>query len=354
MNRDNYIGGSISTRLYEKNLLSRNDLERLNDYDDLEDVLGALNDSSYREAIQELNRPEEYEKILENELAKSYDLIESTSGKENLLQYFREKYNFHNLKVMVREIAQDEAYGHLYSDVGNLDLAYIKRMLSDEDDKELGFLESLDIDGYNRIEKEDNPNDDYLDYAKDALDKFYETNNPKYIDMTLDKRYYEQLLKDANDIGLEDLIKYTKERIDLINVKTLMRIKAQDISIEDLKDALIDGGYIKLEKFDDLYSDSISQIPSMLADENIYDYIEKAIDPDKSMDENLLDLEKAIDDHQMDYSRKAKSLTYGPEVLINYIISKETEIKNLRIILVSKLNSLPKEFTLERLREAYA
>jgi len=39
---------------------------------------------------------------------------------------------------------------------------------------------------------------------------------------------------------------------------------------------------------------------------------------------------------------------------MNYIISKETEIKNLRIILVSKLNSLPREFTLERLRETYA
>ena len=56
MNRDNYIGGSISTRLYEKNLLTKNDLERLNDYDDLGEVLAALNDSSYREAIQALNR----------------------------------------------------------------------------------------------------------------------------------------------------------------------------------------------------------------------------------------------------------------------------------------------------------
>lgn len=33
MKRDDYIGGSISARIYEKNLLSKNDLERLNDYD---------------------------------------------------------------------------------------------------------------------------------------------------------------------------------------------------------------------------------------------------------------------------------------------------------------------------------
>ena len=354
MNRDNYIGGSISTRLYEKNLLTRNDLERLNDYDTLGEVLGALNDSSYREAIQSLNRDEEYENILDSELKNSYELIESTSGEKELLQYFREKYNFHNLKVMVREIVQSETYTHLYSDVGNIDLTYIKKMLSDEDNIEVGFLESLDIEGYEPFNKSVNPNDTYLDYAKDSLNRFRETNNPRYIDVVLDKHYYEQLLKDAKEIDLDELTKYTKERIDLINVKTLMRIKAQEGSLDDLKDALIDGGYIDLERFDDFYAVDINQIVVKLSNENINKYLVNAIDNDKSMDENLLDLEKSIDDHQMDYSRKAKSMTYGPEILMNYIISKETEIKNLRIILVSKLNSLPKEFTLERLREAYA
>ena len=90
-----------------------------------------------------------------------------------------------------------------------------------------------------------------------------------------------------------------------------------------------------------------------LSNENINKYVVNALDGDKTMNQNLLDLEKSIDDHQMDYSRLAKQMTYGPEVLMNYIISKEAEIKNLRIILVSKLNSLPKDFTLERLRETY-
>lgn len=42
MKRDNYIGGSISTRIYENNLLTRTDLERLNDYNSVEEVLSAL------------------------------------------------------------------------------------------------------------------------------------------------------------------------------------------------------------------------------------------------------------------------------------------------------------------------
>lgn len=54
-----------------------------------------------------------------------------------------------------------------------------------------------------------------------------------------------------------------------------------------------------------------------------------------------------------DYTRDSKMITFGPEVLMNYVISKETEIKNLRILLVSKLNKLDKEFTLEKLRKSY-
>ena len=353
MNRDNYIGGSISTRIRENNLLTSNDLERLNDYNSVEDVLNALSDSSYRDAIQNLNRPEEYEKILDEELKNSYDLIENTASDDNILQYFRERYNFHNLKVLVREIAQDESYANLYNDIGNIDLAYIKRHLS-SDNIEVGFLESLEIEGYEPFNKSVNENDTYVEYGKKALAKFRETNNPKDIDITLDKAYYEKLLIDAKEIDLEELTKYTKERIDLINIKTLLRIKAQGNEASDLSEALIDGGYIEPERLVELAPADINHIVVKLSNENINKYLVRALDDEKTLDQNLLDLEKAIDDHQMDYSRLAKSMTYGPEVLMNYIISKEAEIKNLRIILVSKLNSLPKEFTLERLRETYA
>lgn len=353
MNRDNYIGGSISTRIRENNLLTSNDLERLNDYNSVEDVLNALIDSSYRDAIQNLNRPEEYEKILDEELKNSYELIENTASDDNILQYFRERYNFHNLKVLVREIAQDEFYANLYNDIGNIDLDYIKRHLS-SDNIEVGFLESLEIEGYEPFNKSVNENDTYVEYGKDALKKFRQTNNPKDIDITLDKAYYEKLLIDAKEIDLEELTKYTKERIDLINIKTLLRIKAQGNEASDLSEALIDGGYIEPERLVELAPADINHIVVKLSNENINKYIVRALDDEKTLDQNLLDLEKAIDDHQMDYSRLAKSMTYGPEVLMNYIISKEAEIKNLRIILVSKLNSLPKEFTLERLRETYA
>jgi len=328
MNRDNYIGGSISTRIYENNLLSKNDLERLVDYDSLSEVLNALSDSSYRESIQNLNRDEEYEKILDDELKKSYKLIENTANDSNILDYFRERYNFHNLKVLLKEIIQKENYSNLYSDLSNIDLAYIKKELLNEDGLDKDFLETLDIEGYEPFNKSDNPSESYLEDAKEALAIFDESKNPKDLEISLDKAYYTKLLEDAKAIDLEELTRFTKERIDLINLKTMLRVKSKSSDIEELNSALIDGGYIEKERFDEIFPQEIDQIVVSLSNENINKYVVNAIDGDKTMDQNLLDLEKSIDDHQMDYSRLAKQMTYRPEVLMNYIISKEAEIKN--------------------------
>ena len=96
-----------------------------------------------------------------------------------------------------------------------------------------------------------------------------------------------------------------------------------------------------------------NEIVSKTSSLKVNTYLKKSLDRDKKDSENLLDLEKAIDDHFMDFAKNAKSMTYGPEVLLGFLIAKEQEIKNLRIIFISKLNSLPKDFTRERLRETY-
>ena len=61
-----------------------------------------------------------------------------------------------------------------------------------------------------------------------------------------------------------------------------------------------------------------------------------------------------MDDYIVSLTKEAKKINYGPEVPFAYLMAKENEIRNLRILLVSKLNNLPKNFIKERLRETYA
>lgn len=330
MKRDDFIGASISTRIYEDDLVK--DFYRLNELDSLSEIMNVLSDSSYGRYIQELRRPEEYEEILSKELVRVYDKIEDITPDKNLTDYLREKYNFHNLKVLVKEIIQDEDYK--YSPMGNIDVDYLKRQILKTDEKD--------------IFEEDEENI-YLTYLKRAIDAYEDRKDPAMIDISLDKSYYERELDIANATGMDSLINYTKEAIDLINVKTLLRVR----NLDQLGDCLIDGGFIDKDRFLEMYKLDMTGLLIKMSNDKIYPYLAKALDNDKGEVENLLNLEKAIDDHFMDFAKASKAVTYGPEVLLAYLISKEQEIKNLRIIFISKLNGLSKEFTKDRLREAY-
>lgn len=353
MNKDDYISASISTRMYEKNLLTRTDLERLNDYDSLREVLNQLNETIYRGSINDLDRPEEYEKILKDELKRVYKVIEDIAPDKEIIDYMKEKYIFHNLKVLVKELIQDKDYSSLYLEMGDIDLAYIKKNLIKEDRKSNFFdkVASLSSDKEDDLGKDSR--DLYLDYAQKALSTYGETKNPQDIDISLDKSYYEKLLLDAKALDLDTLIDFTRETIDLINLKSLLRVKSQGEDMETLEKTLIEGGFIEPIKFKEYFSYEINQLIGSLSNAKVGGYVKDSLKDDLDLDDNILALEKAIDSHMTDYTRDSKMITFGPEVLMNYVISKETEIKNLRILLVSKLNKLDKEFTLEKLRKSY-
>src|SRR5699024_742795 len=125
-----------------------------------------------------------------------------------------------------------------------------------------------------------------------------------------------------------------------------------EASKKTLDMALIEGGNIDLKEFDGLLNEDLAQYKESFSRYKINKYVERAFEKNNPSDA-MLDLEKSIDDYQMDTVKVAKTVTYGPEVIFAYIVSKETEIKNLRIILISKLNSLSRDFIKERLRESY-
>ena len=64
-------------------------------------------------------------------------------------------------------------------------------------------------------------------------------------------------------------------------------------------------------------------------------------------------LEKLCDDMRMKYIRDARYVSFGIEPVCGFLIAKESEIKNLRMILTGMLAGTAKEVTKERLREAY-
>ena len=68
---------------------------------------------------------------------------------------------------------------------------------------------------------------------------------------------------------------------------------------------------------------------------------------------SITHFEKQADDLLTAYLQQGKLRPFGLEPLIGYLYAKEVEIKNIRMILVGKINGLPTELIRERLRDVY-
>jgi V/A-type H+-transporting ATPase subunit C len=64
-------------------------------------------------------------------------------------------------------------------------------------------------------------------------------------------------------------------------------------------------------------------------------------------------LEKLSDDYITAYLKQGKWMPFGFEALVGYLWAKEIEIKNIRLVLVGKINRLPAEAIRERIRNVY-
>ena len=64
-------------------------------------------------------------------------------------------------------------------------------------------------------------------------------------------------------------------------------------------------------------------------------------------------VERAIDNLLLETIAPAKSIPLGIEPLIGYLLAKEREILNLRLVITGKLNKLPEETVRRRLRNVY-
>jgi V/A-type H+-transporting ATPase subunit C len=68
----------------------------------------------------------------------------------------------------------------------------------------------------------------------------------------------------------------------------------------------------------------------------------------------LTTFERRADDYVNTYIKKVKLSPLGVEIVVAYIVARRTELKNVRIAMVGKINKIANEAIKERLRECYA
>lgn len=327
MDREDFIQSSVRIRYAEKKLLTKQQLERLVDAKNLEETIKFLNETSYSSEIAKLDRIENYEKALSEVLNQTYKEVTEISPEDSLVEILKYKYLYHNLKVCIKENILKENFASMYCTLDENEIINFREKVFDS-------------------------NEEISNYYKECLELFEKSNDPQDIDIFLDKKCFEKIIDLSIKFELNMVEEYFKSMVDFINIKTFIRCKKQNQLKDVLDKCLINGGEIQVSEISNIFFGEIEDLASKFKFYKIGKVIVSIIEEYKNTG-SLNNFEKYVDDYLLDIIKGTKSINYGAEVIFSYLIAKEIEIKNLRLILVGKVNDLSVEFIRERLRGVY-
>lgn len=331
MKAEDFIQSSATVRIYETKLLNSQFLARMADAKDFEEAIKMLSETVYQGHLSRIDDPRNYGQALDEELTKTYETVREMNQGEYVYNFQTLRYSFHNLKVLVKEHILGEDFSNMLSKLGTVNPTEVRAQL-----KSGSFNNDVE----------------FMDYVKAVMDDYEEYKDPQRIDIMLDKFYLKEALKYAEKMNFKLFIEYAKDLSDVSNIKSILRAKNQHKDLNFVKGILVDTGRVDPEFLLTIYNEDIETILERLLTTSISPVIRGELDNYRTTGK-LQGIEKALENHLMERVKESKGITYGPEILFAYLQSKEAEIKNLRIILTSKLNGLSNEDIRERLRDGY-
>lgn len=319
-------------RVYETKLLDKSKLDRMIDADSAEEALKVLQETEYGNLVSSIKRANEYELILSEELNKLFNLMYEISPVKALVDLMSIKYDYQNIKVILKGIFLKEDLSHLIMSVGSLNFLKLKELI---ENKDLRDFPEVIRDGIN-----------------ETISTFDATKDPQMIDIILDKYMFKSLIHIKDEMKDAFIDKYVAALIDSTNLKTLLRVKKQCKDREFLDSVIIEGGFIDKDKILSMLNDEAENIYGKISASSYSEFIKSGFEYYSKTGSVSL-LEKLIDNYIMHMMKDAKIIPFGVEPLLAYIYAKETEIKVIRIIMVGKINNISGELVRERLRDIY-
>ncbi len=330
MNNIDYAQSVVLSKVYEKRMLGKAKIDRMIDAKDEKEAFKILMDSEYSKSANNVYDVYGYVTLLNQETARVRTIAEELLQDERILEIMTLKYDYHNIKIIVKSL------------FSNKDLT--DKFIQSKNANPQTMLAQV------KAEKYINLKDEFAIAIKEAIADYEKNNDPQMIDIILDKHYFQHMLKLSSELEIEYFTKYIKAKIDFYNVETLLRIKRMNKNTIFAEKVIFDGGNIERNKLIGLLQADLDKITMSLKAETTGKYIVKGLDEYRKTG-SLFKLEKQNKAYFNELNKDARFITFGPEPIISYILSKEDEIDKVRFILVGKLNNISSDIIRERLGE---
>lgn len=301
----------------EAGLLNWQRLERMieSDYDD---ALRVLNETSYGSYLEGAKYAGDLEEGLMRYLVDEYKFIDEVCEGTFVAGFLRCRYDFHNIKVAFKEKYFEGTTEAMVPGLGSLDISDLRRSVEKRRAGNLPpFWESV-------IEK-----------IQDVLGAG--EPEPQWVDMVADRLYLEHRLDLAKGDGSRPLVSFTRAEVDTANIRTLLRGKALGKEEEFFRIAFAEGGRLDRKRLIGLSAEPADRILVDL-EATPYGRIVSAAVGTEDKEKSFILVDKAYEEFLLEKIGSVARVALGPEKIVRYMLSRESDVAVLRIVMMAKLH----------------
>ena len=169
MDRMDYGQSVVTIRVLEKRLLTKNRIERMIESETCEEVLKLLSETEYSQDMTDIQNSRDYEKILKRETERVFSLVRNMSKNKEVVDILSLKYDYHNLKVLIKSKVFEKDNTNLLMNAGTIDITKFK---TKSETQSLDLPEEI-LEAIAEIKKEENLTPQKIDII---VEKYYFKN----------------------------------------------------------------------------------------------------------------------------------------------------------------------------------
>lgn len=321
-----YTFATAQVRSLETLMLSRGAFLDMANAEDFAGALELLGGSDYAQ-LAAASGAGEIERMLLEKRGEIRDHFIELMIDEDLVELLRARHDFANMRLAIRRIVTERPIGNEYSNFGSVG--------ADE------FEEIFEQENYGRFPE-------YLQEAVEAaVLGYYGKKDIRQIDYAIDRYEYRYRIKKAMDLKSEFLLSLFRTKIDLTNIRTMLRLKLAD---RDENAFFLPGGYVEGDRLSHGLGIGYEALAPLFYATPYHDVVEGGVSY-LTAEQSFLRLERMCEEHVKGFLRSTQVLAAGPQPVMAYFLLKEIEVRSLRMVLTCKSNDLDTKLILDRLSE---
>lgn len=326
---EDYIYASTRVRLFERRLLKPEDWVRFRQVSNFGEGLQFLKETPYgnRMEVDGLS----YDESLNMESIRLRRELRGAAPGSPLLRLISLQDLYHNLKVLAKMDVLDQDLSHLLVEVEDFDLRYLENLFAHPEQNSQESPEEIAI--------------------AEVVSDYKKHQDPERLEIILDKALYADMAQLTKELGSDLICAWQQEQTDYQNLAIFLRMKRAGKPQPLFDFAFLPGGTLHKEILAGLYGQADlptrSELKAAGATDGLLDAWTQAADQG-----DIAYLEKRRDEASLNLARKAQRMTYGPEILFAYYLLRQTEIQNIRTLMIGLQSDLNAAQRAARLRLA--